>query len=169
MNLNDLSTSPYLASDDYTVGTVLPPMVIERIKMADVPTPGTTKKQAKATMYFVGQEKGYVINKNVGRRIAKELGTGDNIDKAWLGAVIELKVEGNVRRPDGTSGNAFRLHSAKRGAPAVADPNIAKCRELGPKVKAKLGSDDLYKALKDSHGTDYAAMAAAFEGVLNAS
>ena len=35
--------------------------------------------------------------------------------------------------------------------------------------QGQLGSDDLYKALKDSHGTDYAAMAAAFEGVLNAS
>ena len=169
MNLNDLSTSPYLASDDYTVGTVLPPMVIERIQLADVPTPGKTTKQSKAVMFFRGEPKGYVINKNVARRIAKELRQDKDIERTWIGAVIELKIEGDVKRPDATRGNAFRLHSAKLGAPAVADPNIAKCRELGPKVKAKLGNDDLYKALKDSHGTDYAAMAAAFEGVLNAS
>lgn len=111
MNLSDLSTSQYLASDDYTVGTVLPVVEIERIAAADIPAPGTTKRQSKAVCWFKGCAKGWVINKTVGREIAKIVGHTKDIDKTWIGTKISLKVVGDVRRPDGTRGNAFRLAS----------------------------------------------------------
>jgi hypothetical protein len=112
INLSDLGNSPYIASDDYAVGSVLGVVTIERIDIQDVPTPGKSKKDPKAVAWFKGQHKGYVITKNVGRAIAKKLGSTKNIDKAWLGASIQLEVVGDVRRPDGTKGNAFRLKDA---------------------------------------------------------
>lgn len=124
MNLSDLSSSEFLASDDFIVGTIMPAVVIERMQMVDVAIPNSTKKQAKAVMYFKGAQKGYVVNKNVGREIAKALGATKNIDKAWLGASIQLKVVGDVRRPDGSRGNAFRLHAATPApAPAAGVPS----------------------------------------------
>lgn len=112
INLSDLSSSPYIASDDFAVGTIMPPCVIERIDMAEVPTPGKNRKDPKAVAWFKGARKGYVLTKNVGRAVAKVLGTSKNIDKEWIGAAIQLEVVGDVRRPDGTRGNAFRLHRA---------------------------------------------------------
>lgn len=109
MNLSDLSNSPYLASDDYAVGTVLPLVAIERIVMEDVPTPGKTQKTSKAIAYFVGAKKGWCINKTEARKIAKAVGVATGIDKAWIGVKISLKVVGDVRRPDGSRGNAFRI------------------------------------------------------------
>ncbi len=126
MNVSDLSDSPYLASDDYTVGTILPEVEIQRIEMADVPAPGTTRKQAKAVAFFKGAKKGWVINKTVARRIAAVLGETKSIERTWIGARIQLIVVGDVRRPDGTKGNAFRLHSATPAdAGAVLDAAIA--------------------------------------------
>lgn len=112
MNLSDLSSSPYLASDDYAVGTILPPVEIVEIKMAEVPVPNSTKKNSKAVAFFKGATKGWCINKTVARQIAKVIGQTKDIDKTWIGAKIQLVVVGDVRRPDGTKGNAFRLHQA---------------------------------------------------------
>lgn len=113
MNVSDLGNSPYLASDDYKVGTLMPPVVIDRIQMSDVSIPNSTKKQSKAVAFFNGATKGWVINKTVARLIAKRTGLDTKgIEKAWVGATIQLVVVGDVRRPDGTKGNAFRLHDA---------------------------------------------------------
>ena len=167
MNLDDLSAaSPFLASDDYIAGTVLPVWTIERITMAEVPVPGKTKKDSKGAMYFAGVPKGYVINKNVARAIAKVFGTDKDIDRAWIGGRIQLEIVADVRRPDGTRGNAFRLHQAWAPEVKPVDPWLEKCRELGPKVKAKIGAD-AYALLKSSH-EGFEATAKAFEEVLNA-
>lgn len=109
MNLSDISNSNLLASDDFSVGTVLPMLVIDRITTEDVARPGTQKKEPKATVWFVGAKKGWVINKNEARKMAKILGETKNIDKTWIGARVSLKIVGDVRRPDGTKGNAFRV------------------------------------------------------------
>lgn len=123
MDLKDLSAaSPYLASDDYQVGTIMPPVEIVRLLMEDVPVPGSTKKQAKCVIYLKGVQKGWVVNKNVARRIGAALGETKNIERTWLGARISLEVVGDVRRPDGTKGNAFRLHSAAKAAPTAQGP-----------------------------------------------
>jgi hypothetical protein len=120
VDLKDLSAaSPYLASDDYAVGTIMPPVEIVRIQMEDVPIPNSTKKQSKGVVFLKGVQKGWVINKNVARKIGAILGETKNIERTWLGARISLEVVGDVRRPDGTKGNAFRLHSATKAAPTA--------------------------------------------------
>lgn len=112
ISIADLGNSPYIASDDYAAGTILPRVEIERIDIQEVPTAGKSKKDPKAVAWFKGARKGYVLTKNVGRAIAKKLGVAKDIDKAWIGASIQLVVVADVRRPDGTRGNAFRLHDA---------------------------------------------------------
>lgn len=113
ISVSDISPSPYVASDDFKIGTILPPMVVERIAIGQVPTPGKRDKQAKPVVYFSGARKGYVLTKNVARAIARRLRIAtENIDKEWIGIKVQLKVVGDVRRPDGTKGNAFRLHEA---------------------------------------------------------
>lgn len=130
INLSDLGNSPYLASDDYAVGTVLPAVIIERIDMQEIPTAGKSKKDAKAVAWFKGAKKGYVLTKNVGRAIAKKLGVAKDIGNAWVGASIQLQVVGDVRRPDGTRGNAFRLADAWPDQPAApAAPTSATANE----------------------------------------
>jgi len=51
------------------------------------------------------------MNKTEARKIAKEIGETKNIEKTWIGATIVLQVVGDVRRPDGSRGNAFRIQS----------------------------------------------------------
>lgn len=109
INLTDLSNSPYLASDDYTVGTVLPLATVSKIVMEDVPVAGSTRKNRKAIMYFAGATKAWCVNKTEARKIAAVIGETRNIDAAWIGAKVQLVVVGDVRRPDGTKGNAFRI------------------------------------------------------------
>ena len=43
------------------------------------------------------------------RKIAKATKCTNAIESGWLGAIITLKIVGNVRRPDGTIGNAIRI------------------------------------------------------------
>lgn len=113
MKLSDLSDSPYLASDDYKVGTILPAVVISKITMEDVPVPNSTKKNRKAIVWFEKATKGWCMNKTVARTIARKLELDtDAIDQSFLGITVQLKVVGGVRRPDGTTGNALRLHDA---------------------------------------------------------
>jgi len=114
MNLSDLSSSKFLASDDFAAGTVLPAVEIERIDIQEVPIPNSQKINQKAVAWFKGASKGWVINKTVARQIAKVLGETKNIEKTWIGARIQLVVVADVRRPDGTKGNAFRLHQAMK-------------------------------------------------------
>jgi hypothetical protein len=121
MHLSDLSTSQFLASDDYIAGTVLPIVEIESIKMTDVPIPNSTKKASKAVIYFKGAGKGYVVNKGVARKIGAILGETKNIDRTWVGAKIQLEVVSGVRRPDGSTGLALRLHAAWKKDAAPAD------------------------------------------------
>lgn len=113
INLADLSNSPYLASDDFPIGMVLPAVVIERITMEEVPVPNSKKTNLKAIAYFKGAVKGWCMNKTVARDIVKatNIPTKD-IGTAWIGVTVRLKVVGDVRRPDGTRGNAFRLSEA---------------------------------------------------------
>lgn len=110
ISLADLSDSPYLASDDFAVGAVLPAVVIERIEMKAVPIPNSNKTNSKAIAFFRGASKGWCINKTVAREMAKAANLPTkNIGETWVGVTVQLKVVGDVRRPDGTRGNAFRL------------------------------------------------------------
>lgn len=122
MNLSDITASEYLAANDYKVGTIFPPREIVRITMADISTPGKSQKQAKCVI-FLRDVKGWVINKQEARKIGATLNCTVNIDKGWLGAQVSLVVVGDVRRPDGTRGNALRVHEVK---PADAVPGAVK-------------------------------------------
>jgi hypothetical protein len=126
MNLRDVSASKYVASDDYPVGYTFPLMTIVRIAGEDVPAPGTNRKSRKAVVYFAlikekdgkttraDAAKGWAANTKCLREIGKVLGTTENIDTAWIGAQVQLKVVGDVRRPDGTKGNAIRIAKVLR-------------------------------------------------------
>jgi hypothetical protein len=124
VRLSDITASIYLASDDYKVGTVFPYRAIERIEMADVPVPGSAKKTPKCVIFLRDVPKGWVINKKEARKIAAILNCMDSIEKGWLGAQIALEIVGDVRRPDGTRGNAFRVKDCKPAAfaPTATNP-----------------------------------------------
>ncbi len=125
MNLSDITASEYLAANDYKVGTVFPPREIVRITMADISTPGKSQKQAKCVV-FLRDVKGWVINKQEARKIGAALGCAVGIEKGWLGALVSLVVVGDVRRPDGTRGNALRVHEVKPAAPVPVTPEPTK-------------------------------------------
>ena len=114
MRLSQLNDGKYLASDDYTVGKILPEASIASMQWEDVAVTGSQKTNRRVVVYFEGVKKGWVMNKNVAREIARKAGLPtEEMDKTWIGARISLVVVGDVRRPNGTKGNAFRVHSAK--------------------------------------------------------
>lgn len=110
MNLSDITASDFLASNDYKVGTIFPAKEIVRIEMKEVGVPGKSTKQNKCVVFLRDVPKGWVINKQEARRIGSALGCVKDIDKGWLGAMLAIVVVGDVRRPDGARGNAFRIH-----------------------------------------------------------
>ena len=118
MNLSEGTASIYLASNDYKVGTIFPLREILRVEMGDVPTPGKPTKQSKMVLWLRDAPKGFIANKQCLRKIGAALGCTSNIDKGWLGALVSVEVVGDVRRPDGTRGNAFRVREIKPAAPA---------------------------------------------------
>ena len=120
MNLSDITSSDFLASNDYKVGTIFPLREIVKIEMKEVGTPGKPQKQSKAVVFMRDVPKGWVINKQEARKIGAALGTTLNIEKTWIGAWLSLSVVGNVRRPDNTYGNAFRIHEIKPATPGAA-------------------------------------------------
>jgi hypothetical protein len=116
MNLSEITASEYLAANDYAIGSVWPPLPIERITVADVAVPGKTAKQRKGVIFLKGAGKGWVANKQELRKIGQALGVTTKIETAWLGAWVSLKIVGDVRRPDGTRGNAFRVEAVHAAA-----------------------------------------------------
>jgi len=130
MNLSDVTATTYLASDDYVAGTVWPAQQIDRVTVEEVPVPGSAKKNTKGVIYFRGAPRGWVANKKELRKIGAALNATKGIDKAWVGHWVQLKVVPNVRRPDGTKGNAFRVAAAyKDGDAASAEAAKANVRE----------------------------------------
>jgi hypothetical protein len=112
INLSDLSDSPYLVANDYVVDTIFPPMEIISIKLEDVPVPGKKDKQTMAIVYFKGAKKGWCANKTERRKLGILFNATKDIDKTWIGAKVSLKIVGNIRRQDGTRGNAIRVYEA---------------------------------------------------------
>jgi hypothetical protein len=126
MNLSDITASEYLAANDYKVGTTFPPKEIVRISMADIGVPGKSSKQSKCVVFLKDVPKGWVINKQEARKIGAALDCVTGIEKGWLGALVSLTIVGDVRRPDGTRGNAIRIHEVKPAAFAPNAPTTAK-------------------------------------------
>ena len=120
INLADFDESPYLVSDDFAVGHIFPVLTIDHIKGEAVPIPNSSKTSNKVVVYFTGCKKGWAANKKCLREIGRILGAVVDIDKHWIGASVQLKIVGDVRRPDGSRGNAIRVNGCwKKGeAPA---------------------------------------------------
>jgi hypothetical protein len=115
IHIRDIGDSPYIASDDYPVGKTLPLLEVSTVTIEDVPVPNSNKKNKKAVVWFKGAKKGWCMNKTEGRKIGAIVGSTENIQDTWVGIKIQLHVVGDVRRPDGTRGNAFRvLHAEGR-------------------------------------------------------
>jgi hypothetical protein len=112
IDLKDYNDSPYIVSDEFDVGHVFPPVEVVKIAGAEVPVPGSTKKNRKIIIYFKGAEKGWCANKTELRKLGRQFGATKGIETAWIGARIQLCVVGDVRRPDGTRGNALRVKEA---------------------------------------------------------
>jgi hypothetical protein len=108
-----------MTANDYDVGTEFPLLPIERINMEEVPTPGKNKTTRKAIIYFTGAKKGWAANVNCLREIGKVLGITKAIDTKWIGAKVALRIVGDIRRPDGKTGNAIRI---SRVEPAMNAP-----------------------------------------------
>jgi len=164
MNLSDISESKYLASADYQVGDTLGPATITKVDREQVPVPNKRETKEKLIIYADGFAKPYAVNNTVKRTIGALLGA-HNIDKTWIGATLTIKVVDNVRRPDGSVGNAFRLDSVhKPKAVAQVSPLMQEARDLYGKYKAI----DAEKAdeMKARHGKNYAAMVAELKTVL---
>jgi hypothetical protein len=110
MNLPDLTNTIYLAANDYPAGQVFPLLKITRIEKKSAPS----GKGEKAVIHLEKSPKPWMCSSVVTlREIGKALGQTRDIEKTWIGAYISLKVVPNVRRPDGTTGNAFRIAEVK--------------------------------------------------------
>jgi len=110
MNLPELTDTQYLAANDYPAGQVFPPLKIVKIEKKPAPS----GKGQKAVIHLEKAPKPWMCSSVVTlREIGKALGQTRDIEKTWLGAFISLKVVPNIRRPDGTTGNAFRIAEVK--------------------------------------------------------
>jgi hypothetical protein len=105
MNLLELTNTIYLAANDFEIGTTFPLLKILSVEKKDAPS----GKGQKAVITLEKAPKPWMCSSvTVLREIGLKLGA-KNIEKAWLGAYLSLKVVGGVKRPDGTKGNAFRI------------------------------------------------------------
>jgi hypothetical protein len=105
INVSDLTKSDFLAANDYEVGQVWPPLEILKVEMKKSPN-GTVEK---ASITLSKAPKPWMCSSNVTlREIGAAIGMKD-VEKAWPGNSIQIKIVGNIRRPDGTVGNAFRV------------------------------------------------------------
>jgi hypothetical protein len=82
MNINQAFPSTYLKSSD--LGTAQPTVVIDRVEIESI---GRDKEQ-KPVLYFVGKEKGLVLNKTNARKITELAGSSDT--EHWHGVKVKL-------------------------------------------------------------------------------
>ena len=109
MNLSDITAGEFLAANDYSVGTTFPLREIIKLEMKEVAIPGKTVRQSKCVIFLRDVPKGWVVNKQEARKIGAVIGCTTSIEKGWLGARLSLTIVGDVKRPDGTRGNAIRV------------------------------------------------------------
>jgi hypothetical protein len=115
MNLPEVTNSDYIAANDYEAGAVWPALKILSVEKRKSPN----GKGEKAVITLEKLPKPWMCSSNeVLREIGKALGR-KNIDKTWPGNSISLKIAADVRRPDGTRGNAFRIAAIVKAAESV--------------------------------------------------
>lgn len=82
MNIDNAFPSNYLKASD--LGDNQPVVTIDRVEVEAV----GRDKEMKPILYFRGKEKGLVLNKTNGRKIAELLGSKDTED--WIGGQIRI-------------------------------------------------------------------------------
>jgi hypothetical protein len=82
VNIDNAFPSAYLKASD--LGSNAPVVTIDRIEVEPV----GRDKEMKPIVYFVGKEKGLVLNKTNGRKIAELVGSKDTDD--WHGCQIRI-------------------------------------------------------------------------------
>ena len=82
MNIDNAFPSNYLKASD--LGDAQPVVTIDRIEVEAV----GRDKEMKPVIYFKGKEKGFVLNKTNGRKIAELTGSKDTDD--WSGCRIKI-------------------------------------------------------------------------------
>ena len=110
MNLPDLTTSDFLAANDYEVGTIFPLLTITKVEKKKAPN----GKGERACLTLEKAPKPWMCSSNM---VLREMGAcfgAKAIETSWVGCKVSLKVVGGVRRPDGTSGNAFRIEKLEK-------------------------------------------------------
>ena len=119
MKVSELTNSDYLASDDYTVGQTFPLLTITKVEPKTPPSGG---KKRRAVIHLEKAPKPWMVSSNqVLRELAKAFGDAD-IETKWVGCKVALVVVGKVRRPNGTVGNAFRIHQLEPKNPNQGTP-----------------------------------------------
>jgi hypothetical protein len=122
MNLPEVTNSDYIAANDYEAGAVWPPLKILSVEKRKAPN----GKGEKAAITLEKLPKPWLCTSNeVLREIGAALGR-KNIDKAWPGNSIALKIVPNIKRPDGTRGNAFRVAAIVKAAESVSATTTTK-------------------------------------------
>ena len=88
MNINDAFPTRFLKAENIKGG---PPVTvtIEKVTLEEMPGDGDAK-QSRPVLWFVGKEKGVVLNKTNGQMIAHTY--GDEMD-LWVGKAITLRSE----------------------------------------------------------------------------
>ena len=112
MNISQLTESDYLNSSDYTVGTKFPVKKIAKIERRKPPS--NPNGSERLVIWLEDVPKPWMVSSRVLiRKLGATLGMS-KIETAWIGAGIGVEVVGNVRRPDGTKGNALRTYSIEK-------------------------------------------------------
>lgn len=120
MKVSELTNSDYLASDDYAVGQKFPLLSITKVEPKTPPSGG---KKRRAVIHLEKAPKPWMVSSNqVLRELAKSFGENE-IETNWIGCKVALIVVGNVLRPNGTVGNAFRIHELQPKQPQQGSNN----------------------------------------------
>ncbi|MDV7399653.1 hypothetical protein RZS08_50025, partial [Arthrospira platensis SPKY1] len=94
-----------MSANDFAAGQIWPAMAIKEVRKAKSPN----GKGERLVIVLEGAPKPWMCSSNVTiRQIGQALGVRE-IEKTWVGAKLVLTIVPNVRRPDGTIGNAFRV------------------------------------------------------------
>jgi hypothetical protein len=122
VNINDAFPSNYIKASD--LGDVQPVVSIDRVEVEPV---GRTKEM-KPVIYFVGKEKGMVLNKTNSKKIAEIAGSGDTDD--WHG--VEVKLFATEVDFQGETVEAIRVKAPTQAGrrPAARPEPVAAAKDL---------------------------------------
>lgn len=111
MNINDAFPSHYLKASD--LGDVQPVVTIDRVEIEAV----GRDKEMKPVVYFIGKEKGIVLNKTNSKKIAQIASSPDTDD--WRGVRVTLYVAETEYGGDTVDCIRIKSGKAERGVRRV--------------------------------------------------